>query len=769
MKCFIAIIMLLLGFVRIEAQSLQLCEDNIDEIVRSMTLEEKALLLVGGQNEHFGGGNNSTVGATQILVLGAAGTTVAIPRLGIPVTVLADGPAGLRISPTRLDDTNTYYATGFPVGTSLACSWNVNLVEKVGGSIGQEVLEYGVDVLLAPGMNIHRSPLCGRNFEYYSEDPVVTGKMAAAYVRGVQSNGVGTSIKHYAANSQETNRTGVDEIISQRALREIYLKGFEIAVKEGMPWTVMTSYNKLNGLFTQDNKELLATVLRGEWGFKGMVMTDWIGQRNTATQIRAGNDLMEPGTPLQSREIIAKVKSGELSIEDIDASAKRILSYVVKTPKFKGYRYNNKPDLKSHATIARQSATEGMVLLKNDNGTLPFRNIKNVALFGITSYDFIAGGTGSGDVNKPYVVNMLQGLNNAGLEIAESLKKQYLAYEVYQNLKIESDKIPGGWYKKKNVLPEMSVSRACINRQAQEAELAILTIGRQTGEGSDRDIFNNFNLTNLERQLLNDLCDAFHGKGKKVVVVLNVAGVIETASWKDLPDAILLAWQPGQEGGNAVADVLTGKENPSGKLSMTFPIAAMDHPSSLNFPIAVPNLTGPYAPRVKPNVDYTLHKEGINIGYRYFHTKNKPVSYPFGYGLSYTVFSYSKPSVKAASNGFQASIQVTNIGQVAGKEVVQLYISAPKGKVAKPASELKAFAKTKLLQPGESETLSLEVSDYELGSFDENIQSWVSDKGNYLIKFASSVEDVRATGYYKLSKDYIRKVNDVLKPNMNLD
>ena len=278
--------------------------DQIDNVLKAMTLEEKAMLVVGGNRRIENQGDNGMVGGHAHQVPGAAGMTQAIDRLGIPATVLTDGPAGVRISPTRQNDSQTYYCTGFPVGTALACTWNVQLVEEVGKCIGNEVLEYGCDVLLAPGLNIHRSPLCGRNFEYYSEDPFVTGKIAAAYVRGVQSQGVGTSMKHFAANSQETNRMGVDEVMSQRVLREIYLKGFEIAVKEAKPWTIMSSYNRINGPFTQENGELLTTILRDEWGFDGIVMTDWTGLRNTAAQIKAGNDLMEPGAESQIKDIV---------------------------------------------------------------------------------------------------------------------------------------------------------------------------------------------------------------------------------------------------------------------------------------------------------------------------------------------------------------------------------------------------------------------------------------------------------------------------------
>lgn len=750
----------------VNAQSLTLRVDNIDQIVDSMTLEEKVNLLVG-RNDYLFGGYEKLDKAPRVMDSSISGFTQVIPRLGIPATGLADGPAGAVVV-TRPDSKKNYYATGFPIGSLLACSWNTGLVETIGQAIGNEILEYGVDVVLAPGMNIHRSPLCGRNYEYFSEDPVLTGKIAAAYIRGVQSNGVGACPKHFAVNSQETNRTEVNEIVSQRALREIYLKGFEIAVKESHPWTIMSSYNRLNGPYTQENYELLTTVLRDEWGFDGIVMSDWIRLRNTAAQIHAGNDHLQPGEQKQVDDLLDKVKTNQLSVADIDICVKRMLNYIVKNPHFRGYKYSDNPDLKAHALLARQSAAEGMVLLKNDNGALPLRNVKKVALFGCTSYNFWAGGTGSGNVVKPYVVNMQQGLNNAEFETTGNLEELYNKYLDYQRAKNRCDRGKSqGYYGEEKDILEMPVSKDCIVYQAKEADVAILTIGRQAGEGNDRTIENDFNLSEVEQNLLSDLCNAFHALDKKVIVVLNVGGVVETASWKSLPDAILLAWQPGQEGGNSVVDVLLGKENPSGKLAMTFPITVMDHPSSRNFPLN--GYKGQRGSAGRENIDYTLHKEGINIGYRYFNTVNRPVSYPFGYGLSYTEFSYDNSVVKATGKGFKASIRVKNIGKVAGRESVQLYVSAPAGGLEKPACELKAFAKTKLLQPGESEILIFNVSDYDLASFDESIQSWVSAKGKYIVKFGASIEDIRGIGAYWLSKEFTKKVNDVLKPTMSLN
>jgi len=765
---FLAASMLLICSQSLTAQQLTLSADNVDEVLKAMTLEEKATLCVGYSIAQATEQLNGVIGAHADLVPGAAGATRAIPRLGIPSTVLADGPAGVRIRPTREGDPNTYYATGFPVGTALACTWNQELVESVGHSIGNEVLEYGCDVLLAPGMNIHRSPLCGRNFEYYSEDPLVAGKIAAAYVRGIQSQGVGTSIKHFAVNSQETNRTFVDEVLSQRALREIYLKGFEIAVKEADPWTVMSSYNQVNGEFAQQSHGLLTTILRDEWGFKGIVMTDWGAKEGTMKAVIAGNDLMEPGNQTEINRIIEGVNNGTIPMADLDRNARRILQYIVRTPRFKGYKYSNKPDLKAHAEVTRQTATEGMVLLKNDGNALPMKDVKNVAVFGITAYDFIAGGTGSGDVNKAYTVDLMQGITNAGLAVTDDLKNLYYDYKKFQESK-DAAEFANTFRWGKPVLPELEVSSRTISNQAKKADIALVCLGRQAGEGADRHIENDFNLTEVERNLLNDVCLYFHQAGKKVIVILNMGNVIETASWKGMPDAILMAWQPGQEGGNSVVDVLTGKANPSGKLTMTFPIAASDIPALANYPnVGISEVRGWRSRGPVKNTDYTLHQEGIYVGYRYFNTNDVAVSYPFGYGLSYTTFAYSKPVVKPGKDGFTATITITNTGKVAGKEAVQLYVSAPDGGLEKPANELKAFAKTRELQPGESQTLTMNVTAYGLSSYNEATQAWETAAGRYTVKFGASVEDIRATAIYTQAKAQSFAGHDVCKPDREL-
>ena len=748
--------------------------DNIDEILKAMTLEEKAALLVGGGWGSMTAG--SMTASSETLVSGAAGTTRPVERLGVPVTVLADGPAGLRINPTRKGTDKTFYCTGFPVGTVLASTWNTALVEELTTAMGNEVKEYGVDVLLAPGQNLHRNPLCGRNFEYFSEDPLLSGKMSAAYVRGVQSNGVGVSIKHFAANSQEVNRQQNDSRINPRALRELYLKGFEIAVKEADPWTVMSSYNRLNGAFTQQSRDLLTTILRDEWGFNGIVMTDWGNKEGTVAAVNAGNDLMEPGMENEIERIIAGVKDGRISQEQLDANVRRMLEYIVRTPRFQHYKFSNKPDLKAHATLVHKATAEGLVLLEN-NGALPFRDVKKVALYGTGSYDFIAGGTGSGNVNKAYVRNVAEGFKANGLEVDADIQTWYEQYIAFTKTQLRNNAADNGMgiLLGDPVVPEMKISRSFIEKKLPVTDIAVLTISRNAGEGDDRKAADgDWTLTGLERELMQTLADVYHAAGKQFVVVLNIGGVIETASWKHIPDAVLLAWTPGQEGGLAVADVLCGASNPSGKLPMTFPVNYFDIPSSFNFPHNYRGgnsidlaalLGGNVSRRPVKDVTYTDYAEGIWVGYRYFQTAGKAVSYPFGYGLSYTTFAYSKPVVKVEKDGtVKATVTVTNTGSVAGKEIVELYVSAPDGGLVKPVYELKGFAKTKELKPGKSETLTITIDPYTLASFNENSSAWETAAGNYTVHFAASAADIRCTAPFKLAKPQSWPVHRVLLP-----
>ena len=754
----------------------KLTPKNIDRVVKEMSIEEKANLLVGYTfgNSYFGLPTNPDPNAGAI-VLGAAGNTAEIARLGIPHTVLADGPAGLHISEKRPNDQNTYYCTGFPIGTLLAATWNTPLVERVGQAMGNEVLEYGCDVILGPGMNLMRSPLCGRNFEYYSEDPFLTGYIAAAMINGVQCQGVGVSAKHFAANNQESNRLYNNSVVSPRPLRELYLKGFEIAVRKSQPWTIMSSYNYLNGPWTQENRELLTTILRDEWGFKGIVMTDWTGTRHTDRQVAAGNDLLTPGNAEQIQDIIKGANDGTIKMEDIDRNVRRILEYVVKTPRFRGYKYSNKPDIKAHAALTRETAPEGMVLLKNETigkdastHVLPLAdNVKRVALFGITSYMFYAGGTGSGDVNKPYVVDLQQGLKNAGLHTDDTLTTVYSKYKDFGTAELDAEMGPlaSNMFFPRPRLKEPQLGEKVYSFAAKNNDLAIVTIGRSSGEGGDR-TFSDFNVNRDEQEMLRAVSEAFHHEGKQVVVILNVGGAVETASWSDLADAILLAWQPGMEGGNSVADVLTGKAYPSGKLPVTFPCSLEDVPSTKNFPKDYTfwddfTLTKEEKAKV-PFINETPYEEGLDVGYRYFQTKNVAVSYPFGYGLSYTDFEYSLPKVVKKGNGYVASVTVKNVGQRVGKETVELFVAAPKGQLEKPAFELRAFAKTRELKPGESQRVEMTFTNYDLASFDENQSAWVTDSGTYEALFSASATDCRAKTTFK-GKASTVKCHDVMR------
>ncbi len=721
-------------------------EERANDLLSQMTQDEKIRLLKGsGMKSAMG------LGPSDEGVRGAVGTIVSTPRLGIPTLYLSDGPAGLRINPTRKNDDNTYYCTAFPIGTLLASTWNVDLVEKVGDAMGNETLEYGLDVILGPGANIHRSPLCGRNFEYYSEDPLLTGEIGAAIVNGIESNGVGTSVKHFVANNQETNRNFNDVLVSERAFREIYLKGFEIIVKKAQPWTIMSSYNKVNGTYASESSYILTDILRDDWGFEGIVMTDWFGGKNPHAQIHAGNDLLEPGTRRQHKALKKAAKNGELSEEDINTSVRRILKLILNSRKMELYPYSNDPDLDAHAEITRQSAAEGMVLLKND-GTLPLKRVHNIALFGSTSYDFIAGGTGSGDVNEAYTVSLEEGLTNAGFVINEAASQLFKAHKTAHAEEFEKPEGTLAAMVNPYTAPEMNLTKVQVGQVVGTADAAIVTIGRNSGEGGDRVKKDDFLLSADEQKMLKNVCETFHASGKKVIVVMNVGGVIETASWKEKPDAILLAWQGGQESGNSVLDILSGKVNPSGRLPMTFPIALEDHASSANFPMEgapmnlmsmLSNKKDKPADELVANVDYTKYEEGIYVGYRHFDKSNMAVSYPFGYGLSYTDFDYKNMDIELIDGNIHITVQVANTGMVPGKEVVEIYVSKPDTEIDRPVQELKAFAKTPLLNSGESTEVTIYFPVSDLSYWNENTSGWTLEEGSYTIHSASSSRDIR--------------------------
>jgi beta-glucosidase len=775
---------------------------KISGIISEMTLDQKAQLVIGTgmffelpdsiqakMPPGFNGAVDSKdpvyvemVNRIRKYLPGAAGFSSEFTELGIASQVLSDGPAGLRIQPIRKGEEKTYYCTAFPIATVLASTWDTELVYSVGQAMGKEVKEYGSDILLAPALNIQRDPLCGRNFEYYSEDPLVSGKMAAAMVNGIQSNGVGTSIKHFAANNSETNRMTVNTIVSERALREIYLKGFEIAVKESQPWTVMSSYNKINDVYTSESHDLLTKILRDDWKFEGYVMTDWGGGSDVIAQMNAGNDMIQPGQPIQSEELVAAVKAGKLDEKVLDMNVSRILKIMLKAPRYNNYQFSNSPDLTAHAAVTRQAATDGMVLLENKGNALPIQApVKNIAAFGNSSYDFIAGGTGSGDVNEAYTISLFDGLTNAGISPDADLTGTYHAYIKEERAKQGKSKnfivaFMGGM----EPVDEMIVSPELAKKMAAKSDMALITIGRNAGEGADRtDTEGDFQLTVPEKEMIKNVTHAFHAKGKKAIVVLNVAGVIEVASWRDMPDAILVAWLPGQEGGNSVVDVLSGKVNPSGKLTATFPMSYSDAPSAKNFPgVAVKSdvvdeaadLSGfSFMQRTPWEMVY---EDDIYVGYRYYNTFKVPVAYEFGYGLSYTKFDYA--NLKSGTSDFTGkltvSVDVKNTGAVAGREVVQVYVNSPSGKLKKPEETLAAFAKTKMLQPGESQTVSFTIETKDFASFDEATSSWIAEAGDYALKVGASSLNIKQTANFKIAKELnAGKVTKALFPSREIN
>lgn len=758
--------------ITVSAQQSQLGKTAVKDLVKKMSVEDKAKLIVGT-------GMPGWVGLTKLpnppkmKVPGSAGKNGIFPLYNIPEIILADGPAGLRISPERDNESKKYHATAFPVAAALASSWNPELVKKVGYAIGNEVREYGVDLLLAPGMNIHRNPRNGRNFEYFSEDPLISGTMAAAYVNGIQENGVGATLKHFAANNQESNRFGVNEHISQRALREIYLKGFEIAVKKSQPWAIMTAYNKINGVYVSEDKDLLTHILREEWKFDGLVMTDWFGGygseddvrankvSDVAAQINAGNDWLMPGTPQQIDAVVKHTKSGKLKKLAMNESTERIMKIILKSPVFRHYNYSNNPDLKEHALIAKQAAAESMVLLENKNNTLPVKlSRKKIALFGNTSYHFISGGTGSGDVNEAYTISLLDGLQNANAVLDQQLAKKYLPYiKMADSLQTERRTLEGGLSKYIRI-KEMVFSDEEIEKVSDDNDFAIFTIGRNAGESGDRPIFD-FYLAEDEMVMINKISQKFRKKNKKFIIILNIGGVIETLSWKDKADAVLLAWQPGQEAGDAVAEILSGKVNPSGKLATTFPVDYKDVPSANSFP---------GIPSDKP-LD-SFYNEGIYVGYRYYDTFKVPVSYPFGCGLSYSDFSFSDLKVEnnQEEKVLKLSFTITNNGKIRGREVGQIYIHASHQKLDKPDQELKSFVKTEELQPGKSQDFSLNIPYYDFTSYNSATSSWELETGMYEVRLGNSSQNIFQKQGFSISNDMtILKTKDLMKTDIKFE
>lgn len=616
-------LIILLCVLTIAAQAQNTATDRVDSLLAQMTLREKATLLVGnGWGSMFQGIGMPAIG--QHRVPGAAGETRAIERLGIPSLVLSDGPAGVRIKATGADM--------FPCGMALAATNDTLLVEQIGRAMGQQARAFGVDILLGPGMNLMRNPLCGRNYEYYSENPQLSAAMARAMIRGLQASGCGATAKHYALNQQETGRMHNDVIIDSTTLHDIYLRNWKEMLAAN-PACIMSSYNGVNGKAVQRNAYLLDTVLRQQLGYEGVVMTDWMFYTHVADRIASGNDLIMPGSKSYIGRIVRAVKRGKLSEERVNEAARRVLSlspflassrhpFPVEgqgkiSPKGEDIEYD-------YRSLIRTVGAASCVLLKNENDVLPLRG-GTVGLYGSTAYHSIGGGTGSGFVRCDSVISIARGLEDAGYILHPAIKADY---EEYMTHKKNYQRIGGMSVVSKNMgraaLKEMAVNGETIAERADDADVAVVVIGRQAGEGHDRSLEKDWHLNGEEQSLIRNVCAYYHARNKKVIVVLNISGLVEAESWADLPDAILCCWCPGEEVGHSVADVLSGLWAPTGRLPMSWPRRWEDLPGSSNFPTS----------KHGHSVRQTVIEEKDNLGYNYYQRQDtiKPM-WPYGFGL----------------------------------------------------------------------------------------------------------------------------------------
>ncbi len=655
---------------------------NLSQIISEMTLEEKAALCTGA----------------------SAWSTTPIERLGVHEMIVSDGPHGVRRVPdVHAMGAKSLPATCFPTASTLAATWNRDLVYEMGQALAQECLTLKVDVLLGPGANMKRTPLCGRNFEYFSEDPYLAGELAASLINGIQSKGVGTSLKHFAVNNQEYERFRISAVVDERTLREIYLPAFEKAVKSAKPWTVMCSYNKVNGTYASEHHQLLTEILKNEWGFEGLVVSDWGAVHDRVAALKAGLDWQMPGPrPREVQAVVDAVRSGELAEAVLDESVRRILGVVfktVETPK------NGTFDSAAHHALAQQVASDGMVLLKN-NGLLPLKNPQHVAVIGRAAEHAHFQGGGSSHINPTRVDIPFKELQTRAGDAELTYAEGYPADDSFRQDLI--DEAVG------------------LSQSADVAVLYIALPSYKESEGYDRP---NMDLTAQQVALIKAVCAA----QPNTVVVLNNGSTVAMREWIDAPAAILEAWMMGQAGAGAIADVLYGHVNPSGKLAETFPVKLSDTPAHINFPGG------------NGEVHYG---EGIFIGYRYYDEKQMPVEFPFGHGLSYTTFAYSNARVSAPTfkdvDGLTVSVEVTNTGARAGKEIVQVYVHDRQSKLVRPQKELKGFAKVDL-QPGETKTVSIPLDFRAFAYYHPGYHQWITEAGAFDILIGASSADIRGT------------------------
>jgi len=655
---------------------------KIQAIIEKMTLEEKAALCTGA----------------------SMWTTTPVERLEVPALIVSDGPHGLRrVADIHSISQESQPATCFPTASCTASTWDVDLIHKMGEALAEECIALNVDVVLGPGANMKRSPLCGRNFEYFSEDPYLAGEMAASLINGIQSRGVGTSLKHYAVNNQEFQRLSINAEVDERTLREIYLTAFEKAVKQAKPWTVMCSYNKVNGTLASENHHLLTEILKKEWGFEGLIVSDWGAVRDRVAALRGGLDLEMPGPrDWRVKAVVEAVRSGGLDEALLDDSVRRILGIVFKakeTPKV------GTLDVDGHHELARKIAAEGMVLLKN-NGLLPLKNQQHIAVIGRSAEHAHFQGGGSSHINTTKVAipfkELQERAGNAELTYAEG-------------------------YPSDDSFRQDLIDQAVV--LAQSADVALLYIALPTfkeSEGYDRI---DLDLTGQQIALIK----AVSAIQPNTVVVLNNGAPVAMEAWIGGVAAVLEGWMAGQAGGAAIADVLYGKANPCGKLAETFPIKLADTPAYLNWP---------------GGAGVVRYGEGLFIGYRYYDARQVPVLFPFGFGLSYTTFSYSNARVSKKTfkdvDGLIVTVDVTNTGKVAGKEIVQVYVHDQKSNLVRPEKELKGFAKVEL-QPGETKSVSIPLDFRAFAYYHPDYRQWITEDGDFDLLIGASAADIRQT------------------------
>jgi beta-glucosidase len=653
---------------------------EIAALIGQMTIEEKAALCTGA----------------------GPWTTAPVARLGIPAMLVTDGPHGVR----RVGDLNalgspSLPATCFPTASALAATWDPDMAYALGQALGEEAVALSVDVLLGPGVNMKRSPLCGRNFEYYAEDPYLAGELGAALVEGVQSKGVGTSLKHYAVNNQETRRFTIDARVDERALREIYLPAFETIVKKAQPWTVMCAYNKVNGTLCSEHHRLLVDILKDEWGFEGLVVSDWGAVRDRVEALKGGLDLEMPGPKARrGQRVVEAVRGGEIDEKVLDEAVRRILTIVLKAAAApKGGEF----DIDAHHALARRIAGEAIVLLTND-GILPLQRSQRIAVIGRAAQEPHFQGGGSSHINPTRVDSPMA-------ELQASAGDAELRYSAGYPAGLERDQ----------ALIDEAVQTA---GSAQVALIYVALPSAIESEGYDR---TGLSLTDQQVALIQAVCAV----QPRTVVVLNTGSAVAMDAWIDGPAAVLEAWMMGQAGGGAIADVLFGVTNPSGKLAETFPHRTADTPAFLNFP---------------GECGTVRYGEGLYIGYRYYDARDVPVCFPFGHGLSYTTFGYSNLIASSAEfrdqDGLSVSVDVTNTGTVAGKEIVQLYVHDPQSGLPRPPKELKGFAKV-ALQPGETKTVTLPLDLRSFAYYHPGYQRWVTESGEVQIMIGASGADIR--------------------------